>query len=117
LGVFILEKEGDQMNATCDQCSKELLIDIKEQNVGKGIVETYFHCSHCNHRYSVTFTNGIIRDRIIKFSKEWAKMSRLKNGKEWNKKVWMKKYEKLQAYKTATDAMINKLKEENATSS
>ena len=99
---------------TCDACQKDFMILIQEKKHGIDIEETYFTCSHCNHRYSVTATNGVIRDRIDKFANEWAKMAKLREGKEWNKKAWMKKYEKLQKYKVGTNRMIDKLKEQIA---
>lgn len=100
----------------CTNCEKMFVIDLQEKDHGKGITETFFSCSFCNHRYLVIITNRTIRDRISKFSSEWAKMSRLKNGKEWKKKVWMRKYEKLQAYKAVTNEMIDKLKLQYASS-
>ena len=103
------------MKVTCEQCNKEFLIAIiQEHNHGKGIIETYFTCTHCDHRYTATYTNGVIRDRIKKYAKEWAKLSQLKKGKEWDRAAWMKKYEKLQAYKAVTDGMMAKLKESQA---
>lgn len=66
-----LIKESDSMNtATCDKCDKEFVIDIKEHDHCEGIIETYFDSNHCNHRYSTTYTNGIIRDLIKKFANE-----------------------------------------------
>ncbi|KMY49561.1 hypothetical protein AC625_08385 [Peribacillus loiseleuriae] len=94
----------------CTNCQQMFAIDLKEKDHGKGITETFFSCSFCNHRYLVTVTNRTIRNRISKFSNEWAKMSKLRNGKEWDKDVWMKKYEKLQTYKPVTNEMIHKLK-------
>ncbi|KZR60401.1 hypothetical protein [Pseudobacillus badius] len=102
------------MEIICDQCRKQILVLPEEKEYGNGIIETYFNCSHCQHRYSVTFTDEMIRKRIKKFADEWAKLNRLKDGEEWEKKEWMRKYKKLQTYKAATDQMVNKLKERMA---
>lgn len=98
----------------CDNCSKNILIDLKEQDHGNGIIETYFTCGHCNQRYQITVSNSHIRKRIQYFAKEWAKMNQLKDGKEWDKKVWMRKYAKLQEYKAVTTQMIESLKQQIA---
>ena len=100
-----------QMNkCICDQCNQTFRIDLKKHNHGKGIMESYFICSHCGYRYSAAVTNAEIRKRIKHFSTEWAKMSKLKNGKEWKKELWMKKYNRLQNYKAVTEEMIERLK-------
>lgn len=94
----------------CDQCNKNIYIDLTEQDHGDGIIETYFNCGHCKQKYQVTVTNYQIRKRIQHFANEWAKMNKLKDGKEWDKKVWMRKYHKLQEYKAVTNQMIEGLK-------
>ncbi|WP_445505808.1 hypothetical protein [Niallia sp. 03091] len=94
----------------CNQCGKTFVIKTQTTKHPKQIIETFFHCSHCNHKYLVTVTNAEVRIRIQHFATEWAKMSKLKNGKEWKKSVWMKKYNKLQKYKSFTDEMIERLK-------
>lgn len=94
----------------CDQCQKNFIIELKQEKHCKGIKETYFLCKHCNHRYFITITNAEIRRRIKHYKNEWAKMSELKNGREWKQSVWMNKYNKLQKYKAATTQMIENLK-------
>ncbi|WP_339161776.1 hypothetical protein [Siminovitchia sp. FSL W7-1587] len=47
----------------CDHCRKPITIRTKEKKHGKGIVETYFVCPHCQRRYTAFVTNAEIRKR------------------------------------------------------
>lgn len=84
---------------------------IEQVKHPKGIIENFFLCPHCSSKYPVTITTPEIRRRIKHFVSEWGKMSKLKNGKEWKKDIWMKKYHRLQRFKAETDEMINRVKE------
>ena len=45
----------------CDKCGRGFKINIKEKKFSKGIVERYFSCSHCKHKYTILITDGNIR--------------------------------------------------------
>lgn len=98
--------------AICNKCEEEFEIYIEATDHGKGIIETYFTCTHCNEVYPVTVTNEAIRDRITKANAEWIKLNRLKNGKNWTENAWMAKHDRLKKYKAVTTEMIDKLKGE-----
>lgn len=59
------------MNVHCDNCQKEFTIAVKEKKHSKGIVETYFKCPHCSHRYSGAFTNARARKCQKQIRKLW----------------------------------------------
>lgn len=39
------------MQGTCDHCGKGFNVEIKEKKHPKKIIETYFRCSNCKHKY------------------------------------------------------------------
>lgn len=47
----------------CDHCHRTITIRPKEKKHGKGIVETYFVCPHCQHRYTAFVTNAEVRKK------------------------------------------------------
>lgn len=56
------------MEVTCDNCNKVFPIKLKEKRHPKTIIETFFVCSHCKHRYTSFATDAEVRrlQRIIK---------------------------------------------------
>lgn len=57
----------------CDHCSKFTKIEFKEKKHPNEIIETYFECEHCHHRYVCFVTDKKVR-----------KMQRKKNGLKGN---------------------------------
>lgn len=91
--------------AICDECKKSFPISPKQKRHGNGIVETYFTCNQCHHRYSVTVTNQPIKARIRKAAKMYEDLNLANNSDEFEEMNT-----KLQKYKAITTEMINKLK-------
>ncbi|PRO41434.1 hypothetical protein [Bacillus sp. LLTC93] len=62
---------------TCDACKQRTAVVLKERDVRKGIVETYFDCIVCGTHYPTAITNSALRTKI-----ETLKQLRLKDGSE-----------------------------------
>lgn len=57
------------MDGTCDECGKEFNVKLKEKKHPKKVIETYFRCQHCKHKY-ICF----VRDsEVIKMQQEIKK--------------------------------------------
>lgn len=39
------------MQGTCDKCGKVFTIKYREKRHPKKVIETYFRCQHCKHKY------------------------------------------------------------------
>lgn len=62
---------------SCDQCSNEFAIDLKERPLAGGSAEQRFRCPHCRHWYTVAIISaeGIrIRERMRSLEVEMALM-------------------------------------------
>lgn len=54
------------MKSTCDECGKEINVKFREKKHPKKVIETYFKCQHCKHKY-ICF----VRDpEVIKMQQE-----------------------------------------------
>ncbi|WP_144666629.1 hypothetical protein [Bacillus altitudinis] len=62
---------------TCDACNQRTAIVLKERDVRKGVVETYFDCIVCGVHYPTAITNSALRRKI-----ETLKQLRLTDGSE-----------------------------------
>ncbi|MEH7736845.1 hypothetical protein [Bacillus pumilus] len=62
---------------TCDACNQRTAVVLKERDLRKGVVETYFDCIVCGVHYPTAITNSALRTKI-----ETLKQLRLKNGSE-----------------------------------
>ena len=54
---------------TCDECRKEFNMKIIEKPHGKGLIETYFNCPHCQQRYNVSVTDAQARQEQKQINK------------------------------------------------
>src|SRR5690625_3534011 len=48
-------------NVFCDECNKQITIDLKEKRHPREIHEVYFKCNHCFYHYTVSVTNKRVR--------------------------------------------------------
>lgn len=39
------------INATCDKCGEMFKVTVKEKHHPGKVIETYFRCTHCKHKY------------------------------------------------------------------
>lgn len=62
---------------TCDACNQRTAVVLKERDVRKGVVETYFDCIVCGTHYPTAITNSALRAKI-----ETLKQLRLAGGSE-----------------------------------
>lgn len=62
---------------TCDACNQRTAVILKERDVRKGVVETYFDCIVCGVHYPTAITNSALRRKI-----ETLKQLRLTDGSE-----------------------------------
>ncbi|MEB9770428.1 hypothetical protein P4K44_33570 [Bacillus cereus] len=62
---------------TCDTCKQRTAVVLKERDVRKGVVETYFDCIVCGVHYPTAITNSALRTKI-----ETLKQLRLTEGSE-----------------------------------
>lgn len=60
---------------TCDACNQRTAVVLKERDVRKGVVETYFDCIVCGVHYPTAITNSALRTKI-----ETLKQLRLTDG-------------------------------------
>ncbi|MEK4311788.1 hypothetical protein [Bacillus sp. FSL P2-0092] len=60
---------------TCDACNQRTAVILKERDVRKGVVETYFDCIVCGVHYPTAITNNALRSKI-----EALKQLRLTDG-------------------------------------
>ncbi|ATH73165.1 hypothetical protein [Bacillus altitudinis] len=50
--------------AICDACKQRTAVVLKERDVRKGVVETYFDCIVCGTHYPTAITNSALRTKI-----------------------------------------------------
>lgn len=62
------------MNVTCDQCSKEFVLQKKKKKHPNGVEEIYFTCPHCQARYSSAFTNARARKIQKQIRQLWSEI-------------------------------------------
>lgn len=80
---------------TCDKCSKDFKIELKEEEVKDRISKVYFNCPHCNKEYISYYTSVLIKlkqDKIKKIQEEYNKI--IKIDKERGVKIF-KQYQGL----------------------
>lgn len=81
------------MDVTCDNCNKVFPIKLKEKRHPKTVIETFFICNHCKHRYTSFVTDTEVRrlQRIIK--RPMSEDERLTMFDEIKKRMAILKYE------------------------
>lgn len=62
---------------TCDACNQRTAVVLKERDVRKGVVETYFDCIVCGTHYPTAITNSALRTKI-----ETLKQLRITDGSD-----------------------------------
>lgn len=70
---------------TCDKCGKEFSIKPHEKKHGKGIIETYFNCPHCNEHYTAYVTNAAIRSKQREIKKLGDQLHTITDMEKYNK--------------------------------
>lgn len=58
------------MEVTCDNCKKVFLVKFKEKRHPNTVIETFFTCSHCKHRYTSFVTDTEVRRLQRKIKRE-----------------------------------------------
>jgi DNA-binding transcriptional regulator GbsR (MarR family) len=99
------------VDVPCDQCKEDFPIVLKEKKHGKGIIETYFICPHCSHRYSSAFTNTRARKCQRQIRKLWDEIRGCKNVQ-----LAELKKEKIDKLTKENKQIISELKEQFASS-
>lgn len=67
------------MNIKCDKCGHIFELaenDLKQNNLGKGVIRTYFSCPACNEEFTAYYTDEKIRynqNKINQLSKKLKK--------------------------------------------
>jgi transposase-like protein len=86
--------KSDKLDPYCDHCGKQFAIELKEKDHGKGIIETYFVCPHCDSKYTAFVTDPGIRRvqrKIIKIrdsiTKDMSVKERIKGIKRMQKLI------------------------------
>ncbi|MBS4188639.1 hypothetical protein KHA94_00195 [Bacillus sp. FJAT-49705] len=105
------------MKVNCNECQKDFLIDLKEKKHPKGIIETYFVCTHCKNRFIAFVTNQNVRKKQHQMRKLQSSIPQIKHPSEYTE-AFLKKledhYSKINNLKAELESEMKILKEQIA---
>ncbi|MGE6718712.1 hypothetical protein ACQKGD_15230 [Peribacillus frigoritolerans] len=75
------------MDSQCDNCKLTFVVTLQEKNHGKGVIESFFTCTHCQTKFFVFIADDYIRQQQNKLKKIYKKKWTIENTYKYNHRV------------------------------